>query len=136
MWTGTGSAESNVDCGLQLGWYVPYTCCLAWYDTKLGLLQKLLRTLFCKWTHLLQSGLLCYMAMFVATLPAQLQICSEDWIGKLWNICHIHYIWIIHICTWCVMEYCKYFKSEIVKQNFEIISNKPNIYRTYWHKFH
>ena len=53
-------------------------------------IYNILGTLFCKWTHLLQSGLLCYMAMFVATLPAQLLICSEDWFEKLWNISHIH----------------------------------------------
>jgi hypothetical protein len=33
------------------------------------------------------------------------------------------------------MEYCKCVQNEMVKQNFEIISNKSNIYGTYQHKF-
>lgn len=39
------------------------------------------------------------------------------------------------MCIVC-MEYCKYFENEMVKKIFEIISNKSNKYRTYWHKFH
>jgi hypothetical protein len=42
MLTGTGSTESSVDFGLQLGGFGPYKCCLPWYNTKHSVMQKLL----------------------------------------------------------------------------------------------
>jgi hypothetical protein len=67
----------------------------------------------------LHSSVCCHIASTVTDLFRRLNWEALEHLSHSLDTDHTHK------CTVCI-EYCKYVKNEMVKQNFEIISNKSN----------
>jgi hypothetical protein len=102
--TGTGSAISPVQCGLQLWWYSPHTSCPSWQYSKHCLLNKptgkSLISPNCVASDHISYGQdkLCYMLKLNVTLPTQWLICLKDGTGMFWYMHRTDRTWA-HMTT-------------------------------------
>jgi hypothetical protein len=99
--TGTGSAISNVQCGLQLWGYSPRTICLSWQYSKHYLLQKPTgKSPKCVTSDHISYGQdqLCHMVKLTVTLPAQWLNCLKGGTDKFWYMRRTDWKWA-HMTT-------------------------------------